>query len=478
MFLAFFAILGAVAGVPVGVEAELAEAPGTCVLPLASLPCPVGFDDPSPGLGDETLWVTPVVQRADVRAEGLPLSLQLEDGSVLVPSDARGALIAKVQALDDAHGDFVTTEEAGRSVVIVGVRVPGYKNADNDDQLVVPVITPVLSRDGIYVPFLTEEQSTDDTRTFAEITAGCHFEYTLPDDFEWIICVPDPTPVVDVLLPVLPEVVVNTGFHRAAINGVHSIPASEFLVVGVQNEPSPSSEPGRNPTADLWSKFLASPDGYPWSALGSYPLRPGVREDAPVSGFVSSFSRDAPIPWLMVAFAAFALTIPLLRLYRRMVQKECLTNELRTAILREVRHEPGVQPAELARRLECSFKTVQHHLRVLQEFGHVDLERRGWSIHVFERGVHPKAEKGLYLARHPTRLRVLRAVAAQPGARCRDVARALGMGSPGVHSHLKALEREGVLRRDGVRWHLAPEAEVAWGSVQRADAVGPVVPAG
>jgi DNA-binding transcriptional ArsR family regulator len=406
-----------------------------------------------------------------------------EGGWIIVPAPLRPTFFSTADRVDGlVLGDRVTFDEEGPWVFFLNTTIP-YPDEDGQHTLVVPVILPIIGSTGLEVPVATSTYTLDRWGEYLPtLTTGCWFAYTLPEDYKHYPCFDIDSNAPFVLAnATLPNVIFGYWVDTVRVSVESPLPTFDLERFTPDGGPSSfvQGEGAKSAGSADGQLQRESNEAWPWSPnLAPGVAARGAEGESDSLGASTAASEEGTPLWIGL-FALGGLSIlPLLRLYRRMVQKECLTNELRTAILREVRHEPGVQPAELARRLTCSFKTVQHHLRVLQEFGHVDLERRGWSIHVFERGVHPKAEKGLYLARHPTRLRVLRAVAAQPGARCRDVARALGMGSPGVHSHLKALEKEGVLRRDGVRWHLAPEAEVAWGSVQRADAVGPVVPAG
>jgi DNA-binding transcriptional ArsR family regulator len=474
---------GAAQAAPASLSVDMERPPGDCLHPGDF--CVVSFmTGPDPGVHDETFHASPTIWRAsfEVTALDTPVFVGFEGGWIMVPAPIRPTIFSTVDFADGVLlDDRITFDEEGPWVFFFNMTVP-YPDEDGEHLMTIPVIMPIVGPTGLEVPVASSTYTVDDwTEYLPTLTTGCWFAYTLPEEYKHYPCFDvDSTGPFRVANATLPNVVF--GYRVEAVSVAVGSPNPTFALERFGSEAGGNEEPlgevGREP--GIPEEFTARREDAALPYAGRTLSSPETRQEGSAASLVPSTSEAASEPslWLGLLALGGLSILPLLRLYRRMVQKECLTNELRTAILREVRHEPGVQPAELARRLTCSFKTVQHHLRVLQEFGHVDLERRGWSIHVFERGVHPKAEKGLYLARHPTRLRVLRAVAAQPGARCRDVARALGMGSPGVHSHLKALEKEGVLRRDGVRWHLAPEAEVAWGSVQRADAVGPVVPAG
>jgi predicted transcriptional regulator len=171
----------------------------------------------------------------------------------------------------------------------------------------------------------------------------------------------------------------------------------------------------------------------------------------------------ARLPWLVAAGLGLALlAVPL---YRRIVRGGVLDNPLRDRILAHVRAKAGIHESAIARDLAIGTTLAQYHVRMLVEFGLVEIRRFGGRKCVFAAGQVDRQDKTLLLAEKGRGAQVLDLVAAQPGIAQKDIARALGMRQSSAKWHLDRLEAEGLITVErsveGKRIRLSVQAEEA-----------------
>lgn len=159
-----------------------------------------------------------------------------------------------------------------------------------------------------------------------------------------------------------------------------------------------------------------------------------------------------------------ALAIPL---YRRIARAQVAGHDVRGRIVALVQAEPGLHESEAARRLGISHTLAQYHVRMLAEFGLVEVRKFGGRKCLFAAGQMGRAEKTLVLAEKGRGAQVVDIVASQPGIGQRELARALGIRESSVKWHLDRLEQNQVVvverSLEGKRVRLSPEAERARG---------------
>lgn len=451
---------------PVHADVDYQPPPGACVVPAPV--CVVGVEDQGTASpSDDVYYATPVVRRADVAVD-VPVPVVgaarvgFEDGRVLAPVALRSAALEAAEAIDrQLLGDRLATREEGPWVVWAELDASPAASALGRDNLTAPLIVPLLERDGIVVPVVTDLYGLDESLDrFAE--PGCSLGYTLPPSVAPLFCVDLSLRfATEAVKATLPDVQFASGVEEGGVSLGTPAAATLLAVGGVAGAavPSPSGSQGLPDWVRAVSHPSLAPAGEAWAPARD--LRGGATEQGETQGLAAMLAPvSPPFDAAVLAAAALAglLAYPLLRLYRRLNLETCLQQDLRSRILREVRRSPGVQPAQLAASLGCSFKTVTHHAEILREFGVLDVERRSHALHLFERGLHSRLEKALLLSRGETRARVLRLVAAKPGVHGSVLARELGLGRPGLHSHLQALHRDGLVVRAGRQWFVAEEA--------------------
>lgn len=98
----------------------------------------------------------------------------------------------------------------------------------------------------------------------------------------------------------------------------------------------------------------------------------------------SSPASDDALDRVTVAAAILALLVPIVLLYRRLTEEDVLAHERRRNVMEVIREAPGSTSADVARDLGVDYRTARHHLEVLEEFDHVERERRGGRIRFFE----------------------------------------------------------------------------------------------
>lgn len=181
---------------------------------------------------------------------------------------------------------------------------------------------------------------------------------------------------------------------------------------------------------------------------------------APVSGDGGAPGANAAV--IMVAAAlgtvgagALALSNRPLReklvwaavgLYTRLARPDILGHEDREKLYRLVETQPGIHFHALQRDLSWNTGTLTYHLRVLEKHGFMVSRRDGLYRRFYVSGAAPRKE--LFENQGPQGLRadVLEAVRNQHGISQSDLALALGANKQTVNYHVKALERQGVIR--------------------------------
>lgn len=144
----------------------------------------------------------------------------------------------------------------------------------------------------------------------------------------------------------------------------------------------------------------------------------------------------------LAGLAFLALAIPL---YRRIARGRVLEHGLRGQLLALVRANPGIHESAAAHRLGVAPNLVQYHVRLLAEFGIVEVRRFGGRKCLFASGQLGRAEKALVVADKGSGARVLDAIAASPGVTQRALARQLGVRESSVKWHLDRLAESGVV---------------------------------
>lgn len=117
----------------------------------------------------------------------------------------------------------------------------------------------------------------------------------------------------------------------------------------------------------------------------------------------------------------------------------------RREILTTLQHEPGLTKSQLCRRLQLSWGTVSHHVRLLEATG--TLFRRsmlGRSRLFLATSASEDLALG-QLARHPWMPRLLDQLAQQPGVGIQALARSLELDRRTVRRHLDVLIETGLV---------------------------------
>jgi DNA-binding MarR family transcriptional regulator len=157
----------------------------------------------------------------------------------------------------------------------------------------------------------------------------------------------------------------------------------------------------------------------------------------------------APTPALEVPWTlgfALAAAVPALLLYRRLRRADVLDHDHRETILEEVRTDPPATVADLAGLLALDYKTVEHHVRVLEDFGLVEPRRRGQLRELYPAGDAPPELPEPLAGEHETALALLRLVADEPGLTQAEAARRLDLARSTVAWHVDRLAEKGLLR--------------------------------
>ncbi|HUR26497.1 MAG TPA: hypothetical protein VM327_10840 [Candidatus Thermoplasmatota archaeon] len=118
----------------------------------------------------------------------------------------------------------------------------------------------------------------------------------------------------------------------------------------------------------------------------------------------------------------------------------------RGAVLEAVQREPGIRHSDLVARIGRGNGTVEHHVRALLAEGQLARVRGLGSTLYFLKGALPEAEARMRLAlQGSTSRRMAALVAARPGIRLGEVARAAGISGATAHYQAGKLVRAGIL---------------------------------
>ncbi|MGQ0534525.1 MAG: winged helix-turn-helix transcriptional regulator [Methanobacteriota archaeon] len=166
----------------------------------------------------------------------------------------------------------------------------------------------------------------------------------------------------------------------------------------------------------------------------------------------------APAAARVVAIVAAVLLLPLWILFRRLRAVDLLDQPQRRALYETILSSPGLTAGALATRAGLHYTSVQHHLRILDEMGLVELRRVAGRIHCFENhGRFSRAASDLHaVLQGATARRLLAFLSAHPGATPSEAARALALRPSTVKHHMDRLAGFGLLRIEpaGGRLHL------------------------
>jgi biotin operon repressor len=187
------------------------------------------------------------------------------------------------------------------------------------------------------------------------------------------------------------------------------------------------------------------------------------------SAAASSLVDEPDAQLALAVLAGLGLALLGVPLYRRIVKGQLMQNPMREAIVGLVGANPGIHEMAVATELGISHTLTQYHVRMLAEFGAVELKRFGGRKCLFLPGTMGRTEKSLLLAERGGKGgEVLALVGRQPGVAQRDLARQLGIRESSVKWHLDRLEQQGLLAIErgpaGKRVRLTPDAERALGA--------------
>lgn len=288
--------------------------------------------------------------------------------------------------------------------------------------------------------------------------------------------------------PLLPNLVLHSELQRMSVQ-VEGGPSQGRVAA---SSPPPAGLPEASASAGVEGHegadepSAARDEALPLDAAGlAAPVAAeggGLRSASAGSG---SQQGGAALLGAFAAVAGLALLAVGVPLYRRIVRSRLLSNDQRQRILELVRQTPGLHENAVARALGISHTLAQYHVRMLEEFGFLEVKRFGGRKCLFAAGQMGRAEKTMVVAERGRGAVLVGLVAAQPGIAQRALARALGVRESTIKWHLDRLEQSGVVMvergPEGKRVRLSPEAERARlaGAARDAPAapVGPAPPA-
>ena len=133
-------------------------------------------------------------------------------------------------------------------------------------------------------------------------------------------------------------------------------------------------------------------------------------------------------------------------LYTRLARPDVLGHEDREKLYKLVEQTPGIHFHALQRDLGWNTGTLTYHLRVLEKHGFMVSRRDGLYRRFYLQGAAPRKET--FENQGPSGLRadVLEAIRNQHGMSQTDLSLALGANKQTVNYHVKALERQGLIR--------------------------------
>lgn len=140
---------------------------------------------------------------------------------------------------------------------------------------------------------------------------------------------------------------------------------------------------------------------------------------------------------------AWFLGVPL---YAKLKREQVTSHPVRENILALIQVEPGIHAQRLRRELDLGWGTLAHHLRVLQSWGLLVLQRDGNKVKAFPSEWSPAERRRAAALANPGTSQVYEAIAERPGAEQRMVAQAVGRSHPTVIWHAERLEKAGLIR--------------------------------
>ncbi len=190
----------------------------------------------------------------------------------------------------------------------------------------------------------------------------------------------------------------------------------------------------------------------PWAGGGEASIGPASSDQRLADTAASGAPVPSPLPDLLAVAAAAAVTLGvLLVLYRRLERGDVTASSTRDRLLRLVHERPGVRAAEAARALGVHRSVVDHHARVLADFGLVVVRTDLRQRRLFAAGTQPRDAGDAALIAclaDPVAGAILRraAISPTPRARARE---GLDVPSTTFHWHVRRLLRLGFLRESG-----------------------------
>lgn len=212
------------------------------------------------------------------------------------------------------------------------------------------------------------------------------------------------------------------------------------------------SPPGACPTGDGEPTPARGP---PARSTGIAPHRgrqPDRSRAAPATAgdalVPSGWGRDVAAPG-HVPLVAGLIAVVAWVLYRRLTRDRLLDNDLRRQVRDLVEDAPGVTAAAIADELDVHYDTVRHHLRVLDDFDEIRVDRFGSTRRYFpNHGRYTADDRALLAAlRVESRRRVLETLTRDGGLSSGELAEAIGVAPSTVSHHLAALESVGLVER-------------------------------
>lgn len=262
--------------------------------------------------------------------------------------------------------------------------------------------------------------------------------------------------VCAVLVP--PSSLLERDSRRADAVGIHQ-PASDCA--GLREGGAGTGTREREPFQSVSIPsvlFRAAIESSATSFVGASASQDSERAEGPGGGAASplpiglepsaSASFSSPSGnWPFLSTFLAALFVAVVILYRRLDRRHVLDQPLRQGILAYVASEPGSTAGTIARALGIDRHTALHHLRVLHEFGAVEMKRIGARLRYFRAGAAPgvRAKAAAVAAATPKAKAVLEAAALQPESTLAELASRTGLSVSTVHWERRRLRSAGLL---------------------------------
>lgn len=161
--------------------------------------------------------------------------------------------------------------------------------------------------------------------------------------------------------------------------------------------------------------------------------------------------RRGALPWVV---SALLLALPIYRLYRRLQPDEILDHEVRRRIVEHLGDDQGATAADLADAFDLHYKTVRHHLEVLEEFDHVIAHPVGGRTYYFpaDSGGSRRERRLRALMDSGVRREIVRTLRRRGPVRGQDLADHMDLARSTLSYHLDRLAGAGlVTTRDAGR---------------------------